>query len=326
MSQTSSAENMGSTMVEESVGRDARITRLLRIMREIRSNPHQELGSMLEHLGISKSQFYKDKAALAEQGFSFFYRKTQGFVVEEDRLTPITGLSLSDRIVLMFALEHLNTSGDGLLAAQAVDVGRKLAGGLESPFREQLQECFDQEVTSKAYAVEPSVFQELSQCINEGRRVSILYQRSEDWSIRWRIVDPRRLYLRQRTLYLYARTVDETPPQWKVFRLNRIQKIERTGVCLPWRPGDDDGFAQRQSNAFMAFLGTESCTVKIRFSGKAVPFIRERQWHKSQVLTDEGEGRITLTVQVADAMEVVRWARQFGSDAEVLEPKAEFSA
>mgnify|MGYP001141348103 FL=1 len=85
----------------------------------IRSDPHQSLSGLISNLGISRSQFYKDKEALKKAGFDFVYRKTSGFHITEDRFTPLTDLSLSDRIILMFALEHLSTSGDGMLAARA---------------------------------------------------------------------------------------------------------------------------------------------------------------------------------------------------------------
>lgn len=295
-----------------------RTLRLLRIMQEIRNNPAQSLDNILKNFAISRSQFYKDRASLAQIGFGFEYQKTTGFRITEDRLTPIMGFSLSERITLLFALEHLSACGDGLLAAKAVEVGRKLAGGLESPFREQLLDCFDTEVTQKAYGVVPEVYAGITSAIAEGRRIRIRYRRSGDWTERWREVDPRRVYMRQRVLYLYARTVDETPPMWKVFRLGRIAEVQPTGICLPPNPQEDDGFVERQRHAFMAFLGESGQTVRIRFSGAAVPYILEKQWHPSQVIERKAGGSIILTLAVAEPMEVVRWARQFGDDAQVL--------
>lgn len=297
----------------------ARISRLLRMVQEIRNEPRQSLQNILQYFDISRSQFYKDKKALADVGFRFEYRKTTGFHILEDRLSPLTDLSLSDRLILMFALEHLSVSGEGHLAAQAMEVGRKLAGGLETPFREQLLHCFDHEITENAYGVRPEIFASLRTAIVEGRRIRMLYERSGDWTTRWREVDPRRLYLRQRTLYLYARTVDDTPPQWKVFRLGRIKEIHFTGICATYRPEEDDGFQERQRNAFMAFIGTETRTVKVRFSGDAKHFVSERRWHFSQRIEEDPQGRVILNVEVAEPQEVLRWARQFGDEAEVLE-------
>lgn len=295
-----------------------RTLRLLRLMQDIRANSARQLEHLLAAHGISRSQFYKDKEALAALGFCFDYRKGSGFRITEDRLTPLQDLSLSDRVILLFALEYLSTSSDGLLAAKAIEVGRKLAGGLESPFREQLLRCFDHEVTEGAYGVKPEIFTALTTAVGEGRRIQLLYCRSGTWTESWREVDPRHLYLRQRTLYLYARTVDERPPAWKVFRVSRIREVQPTGICLGPVASGDDGFMERQKNAFLAFLGDKPRAITLRFTGEAVPYIRECRWHESQRMEEQPDGSVLLSLSVAEPEEVIRWARQFGENAAVV--------
>ncbi len=119
-------------------------------------------------------------------------------------------------------------------------------------------------------------------------------------------------------MYLYARDLDEAAPVWKVFRLSRIKEVRPTGICQQWRPDDDDGFKERQRNAFMSFLGERRRVVRIRFTGTAAKYVAEQCWHKSQKLETDDQGRLTLTVNVAEPREVVRWARQFGDDVEIL--------
>lgn len=298
---------------------EGRIIRLLRIIQDIRSNPVQSLEAMLDNHHISRAQFYKDRNELEKLGFRFEYRKKNGFKIVEDRLSPITGLSLSDRVILLFALEYLGSTSDGVLAAKALEVGRKLSGGLDQPFKEQLLQCFDREIMQDGYGAKPEIFAQLTQAISECRRVRMLYLRSGTWTESWRLVDPKRIYLRDRTLYLYARTVDETPPAWKVFRLNRIMEIEPTGITFTPDAREDDGFRQREKNAFIAFLGEKARKVVVKFTGDAVPYIRERKWHESQTLTEEPDGSLLMTVKISEPMEVVRWARQFGDNAQILE-------
>ena len=168
------------------------------------------------------------------------------------------------------------------MAAKAFEVGRKLVGGLESPFKEQLLALFDKEVTQKTYGISPDVYTALIQAVSEGRRIQIFYMRSGEWTERWREVDSRRIYMRQRVLYLYARTVDEEPFAWKSFRLSRIREIRPTGICISPNTLEDDGFQEQQKNAFGAFLGMSAQAVKIRFTGEAVPYVSEGQWHESE--------------------------------------------
>lgn len=311
-------ENQNTVSKATEVQADNRSLRLLKIMSEIRNEPSQPLRNLLEKFGISRSQFYKDKDALASYGFSFEYRKAHGFRIIEDRLTPLNDLSLSDRVTLLFALEDLCASQDGILAAKAIEIARKLVGGLESPFREQLLHCFDHEVTHKAFGVNPDIFLNLVKAIKQQRRIKILYCGSKNWKESWRLIDPKRVYMRQHILYLYARSLDDTPYAWKVFRLSRIREIQETGISFRFDPNEDDGFYARQKNAFMSFLGDAPKPITIRFSGEAVPYIKEQQWHTSQQIEEQPDGSLLFSVKVAEPMEVVRWARQFGTDAEIV--------
>lgn len=310
-------DNMTRSTPELSAAGSNRLVRLLRIAQEIRCYPQQTQEALQKKFGISRSQYYKDKAALAETGFCFTFNRKTGFRITEDRLTPITGLTLSDRLVLMFALEYLSSEGDGTLAALAVETGRKLAGGLSSPFREQLQQCFDSCITSKVFGAEPEVLQTLQKAVYENRRVRIFYTRATDWTERWRTIDPRRLYIRQHAIYVYARTADETPPAWKIFRLNRIKKAEPTDICFSCESLQDDGFADKQQHSFAGVFGDTLFDVTLRFTGNAMHYVLERQWHPSQQ-TRRSAHELLFSVRVSDPQEVVRWARQWENEMEVV--------
>lgn len=231
----------------------SRISRLLHIVQAIRKEPRRSLEALRGELGISRSQFYKDKAVLAEVGFRFSYGKKQGFRILEDRLMPTIDLSLPNRLILMLAMEQLCATDDGLLASLAVDAGRKLAGGMPSPFREQVLSAFDKNLPERKGGTVPKTLLPLLEAVSQGKRVRILYAGNGTWNARWHEIDPRHLYLRRRTLYLYARSVDESPFQWKDFRVSGIQRVEDTGMRLCWPADADDGFFRRKDDGHDAF-------------------------------------------------------------------------
>lgn len=203
----------------------------------------------------------------------------------------------------------------------AVEAGRKLVGGLPTPFRDEMSQSFETMVTS-TLGVKAIIWSTLRDCILAQQRTRILYTRSGTWDQRWREVDPRYIYMRDRTLYLYARTADEIPAKWKVFRLSRMARVEATGISVNWKPGEDGDFARKKRNAFGAFIGADTHTVTVRFRGEAAHYVRERQWHASDVKREEPGGALLYQVTVAEPMEVVRWARQFGEEAEILDISA----
>lgn len=93
-----------------------RIQRLLKIIVEIKTEPNLTVGQLRRRLGVSKSQLYKDRATLAEIGFSFEYSRTdKKFVVTRDMTLPVENLTLSEQLSLVMALRHLSASGDHVL-------------------------------------------------------------------------------------------------------------------------------------------------------------------------------------------------------------------
>ena len=72
-------------------------------------------------------------------------------------------------------------------------------------------------------------------------------------------------------------------------------------------------------------LGSGTPTrVRIRFNARNAAYIEEVCWHASQIITPDPAhvGSIIFEVNVSHPEEVIWWMRQWGSDAEVLEPQA----
>jgi proteasome accessory factor B len=64
----------------------------------------------------------------------------------------------------------------------------------------------------------------------------------------------------------------------------------------------------------------EIVPVKVIFSRSVARYIRDRLWHPTQKFRALPDGRVEMTLQVADTLEVRRWILGYGPDAEVLEP------
>jgi predicted DNA-binding transcriptional regulator YafY len=103
----------------------------------------------------------------------------------------------------------------------------------------------------------------------------------------------------------------------------RIFAVERIRAVAPLRdtftvPADFDAEAYL-ADAWGLVRG-DRVTVRILFAAAVAPYVRERLWHRSQTFRDRPDGRLELTLEVADTIEVRRWVLGFGGDAEVLEP------
>ena len=61
-------------------------------------------------------------------------------------------------------------------------------------------------------------------------------------------------------------------------------------------------------------------TVRVLFTKAVARYIAERLWHPSQKLRELDDGRLEVTLRVADTLEVRRWILGYGVHAEALEP------
>ncbi len=291
-----------------------RMRRLLKIVVEIKTVPFQTVPELIEKLGVSKAQFYKDRGLLKEIGFQFEYVRSLGkFRVERDIALPVENLTISEQLSLIMALRQLSAAGDHILTFEGLKAAQKLASDLPSPFRESLFEGF---VLNEGFGCTRKVMDKIQNAIAENWRVSMTYTRPGQAAPSEETVDPYHIFFKRRALYVEGYSVSESGI--RVYRMNRIGDVTLKERGFAPKPGYD--FGKRYRNAFSAFPGDETEHVKIRFSGRVRPFIEEAFWHQSQKTTINPDGSLDFEVDVAYPREVMWWAFGWGADAEVVEP------
>ena len=105
----------------------------------------------------------------------------------------------------------------------------------------------------------------------------------------------------------------------RTFRLNRFHTVELT----------HQKFAMEQDFDIDAYLANlwgikaeaEEVTFKVRFSKEVARYIKEERYESKPQFIDEADGSLLLIVTTRGSEEFLRWMKQFGKDAELLEPK-----
>jgi predicted DNA-binding transcriptional regulator YafY len=295
----------------------ARALRLIRLSTAVKSNPHIPLPELLQSLGISRSQFYKDKLALSRLGFEFRYsRSERAYKVLQDAFVPAGDLTLGERLALVLCVRQM-ASLDQAVGSEALSGVRKLVAQSSQAEREVLLEALEEAAPAKGYGCDPKVFSLLQMALSEHSRVLIRHDSVREGRVKDWLLDPCALFFRKRALYLDAWCVDLR--EYRTFRANRIREVHLMPVLVPPRP--DYSFSERHAGAFSAFSGRGERRVRVRFGRRTAPFIRESLWHPSQVIEDLSDGGLILQVEVSEPREVAWWALQWGEDAEVLEPE-----
>ncbi len=294
--------------------RNKRIERLLQIVIEIKTSPKQKLDQLWEKLGVSRSQFYKDKETLAELGFVFEYsRRQKQFIITQDAYLPVANLTLSERLSLIMAFRQLSAAGDYVLTYDGFNAAKKLAAELPSPLRDSF---FEDIVLRKGFGCAQEVLEKLQKAIRTKQRVKILYLAPDQHEPADIELEPFQIFFKRRALYVegfawHAKAI-------RMFRLNRIKTVQLTPLGFTVR--NDYDFGKRHKNAFSVFPGETVEHVVIRFSKKIRPYIEESLWHHSQVIKPQNDGSILFEVYVAAPREVLWWVLGWGAEAEILKP------
>lgn len=292
-----------------------RIRRLMTIIIEVKTSPRQTISQLLERLGISKSQFYKDRKVLADLGFVFGYDRTlKKLVLHQDSTLPVENLTLSERLALIMASRQFSASADYTLTYEGFNAARKLAVDLPRPFMESI---FDDIVLKEGFGCTHEVMRDIQKAIEENWQLMLLYQKPENDEPTQEKMDPYQLFFRRRSLYMdgYSRTEGDI----RTYRLSRIRKV--TFECRGFAVREDYDFGRRYKNAFSAFGGEGTEHVVVRFNREARPYIEDCMWHHTQKTTRQPGGYLLFEVDIYYPREVMWWAFRKGAGAEILEPE-----
>lgn len=292
--------------------------RLLRLATEIKTNPPQTVAGLCHTLGVAKAQLYRDKRALEAVGFVFTYSRAQRrFLIEKDPYLPVYDLTLTETFALTMAVRQLSAAGDFILTYDAVEAIKKIVANAPGAQRELLVGCLHDTVLREGFGCQPQVLEDLRRALLEQRRVVITYARPADGAPKAHTIDPYQIYFKRRALYLDAYSPEAGT--YLVFRVNRISEVRLTGMGFTRHT--DYNFAQRHRHSFSVFVGDSVQRVRVRFTRRIAPFIREACWHHSQQLKEEPDGSLLFEVEVNEPREVGWWVLQWGPEAEVLEPE-----
>lgn len=296
-----------------------KVSRLLRLAATVKTEPQQTIEMLCRTLGVKKAQFYRDKAELEKIAFHFKYDRTQKrFLIEQEPFLPVYNLTLTETFALAMAVRQLSAAGDYILTYDALAAIKKIVANAHGAQRELLVESLHEAVLHQGFGCRAEVLEDLHKATIEQRRVILLYSRPGEDQPQERTIDPYQIYFKRRALYLDAYSPETG--SYLVFRVNRISDVQQTGIGFTRHA--DYNFSQRHRHAFSVFVGDTVERVRVRFSRRIAPYIREVCWHHSQQLTEEPGGSVLFEVEVSSPSEVGWWVLQWGADAEVLEPES----
>lgn len=267
----------------------------------------------------------RDLAALEAAHFPLISERIDGTVrwrlSDGFRNIPSPRLSTTELLALAFS-RHLLTPLNGTAIESALSSAmQKITAAIPTEVNDYVQRL-DQWFSvglgpHKRYRAHRETIDKLTQALTHRHTVQMRYYSASRNARSRREVDPYRLRYVDGGLYLIAYC------HWRkdvrLFAVERIQAL--TVTDHPYQMPlhfDVDTYVE---DALVVMRGRR-IEVELLFDKATAPWVKDRMWHPSQQIAKIKDGRLRMTLTVADSRELVGWILSFGSGVKVMAPES----
>lgn len=168
----------------------------------------------------------------------------------------------------------------------------------------------------KSYQQHKRTIDLITQAIDRTRTAQIRYFSASRGATTRREVDPYRVWYAAGGLYLIGHC--HLRNDVRMFAVERIRSITLTDH--PYQLPLGFNLEDYVQDALMVMRGRRT-DVELLFARNAAAWVKDKIWHPSQELSPLKDGRLRMTLKVADTDELLGWVLSFGSQVRVLFPK-----
>ena len=161
---------------------------------------------------------------------------------------------------------------------------------------------------------DPELFCAVLRAVNGRRRLNLVYWTASRNETTSRLFDPYELSLVDDGWYAFGYC--HCSAEIRMFAVQRVRSVKETGETFD-RPADIRA-ADFMKGSFRAMRGVGEYDVVLRFGSHAAGWIKKKQWHPSQVDTDEPDGSLIVKIHLSDLRDIKRWVMFWGTSCEVL--------
>ncbi len=308
--------------------RNDQVTRQWHLLRQLESSRGATLQELAEGLPDDYPKHprtvRRDLEALEAAHFPLLTERVNGQtrwkLMEGFRHIPALTFSPTELMALTFS-RHLLKPLEGTQIQASLDSALNKAAAALPPqglvYVRQMQDLFSIGLgPHKTYRHHRDTIDRLTRAIAQPRTVQMRYYSASRNATTRREVDPYRLWYAGGALYLIA--YDHRRREVRLFAVDRIRSLAVTDHPYQMPLGFDvDDYVQ---DALVIMRG-KPIEVEIVFSKVTAAWAKDRIWHPSQRITPLKDGRLRMTLQVADTRELVGWILSFGSGVRVVRPE-----
>lgn len=297
-----------------------RSERLAEIERLLLRNPlGLRVVEIAEACGVDRRTIYRDLTLLTQSGLPLD-QKDGRFYLKHEHYVATVRLNLNESVALLVAARTLSHVADQH-NPYVVSALKKLSAVLPQPIAAHVIELVESVRSRPVDRAFVAVLETFTRAWAERIHVKLWYRAADSYNTS---VHEFATYFIEPTATgnLYAIGYDFLAQRVRAFKLQRIKRVQ----LLQTRYDIPSFFDRRRYLAGLwgvmrGETGDKSVEVVLAFAPHLTPLIKERASGASLV-TLLDDNRCVLSVQVSDWREALPWIRSFGSQVEVLEPKA----
>lgn len=267
----------------------------------------------------------RDLDALAAVGFPIVterhYGQTRWRLMEGFRDIPALGFSATELMALLLSRNLLKPLEGTEIAASLKSALNKAATALPPQGHEyvrSMEQMFSVGLGAhKNYREHRQTIDLISQAIDKRRTAQIRYFSASRNNTGRREVDPYYLRFAGGGLYLIGHC--HLRKEVRMFAVERIRSITLTDH--PYQMPLDFKVDEYVQDALGIMRSGRRIEVELLFSKKAAAWVKGKTWHPSQQIKLQKDGRLKMTLKVADNDELVGWILSFGGEVTVVSPK-----
>jgi predicted DNA-binding transcriptional regulator YafY len=307
------------------MARSSEVVRQWEILRGIDGARHGiAIAKLAAEHGVHQRTIRRDLDALGRAGFPLYDEKVNGTSMWKLRAKPFRsleelGLTMTELCALYFSHSMLRALAGTPLTNDAdhalLKIERALPAGCRK-FLDQLPRVLTTKSTGRKKGDDRRLHDILARVLDATllhRRASMRYASASSGRTKEYIVEPQRIAYAGGGIYLIAWV-----PEYRELRTFAAERIASFALL-------DDHFQPRPlpSEPFACSLGVHSGAAErivIEFEPDVAPYVRDREWHSSQAITDRDDGGIVLTMDVCNDLPLRTWILGFGPSARVIAP------
>ena len=303
--------------------RNAEVIRQWKILKTIEAGRFTSTARLAAAYGVTERTIRRDIEALQEAGFPLYDDRANGKrvwrLVEGYRQKLVQGFTLSELTALYFSRNMLSFLGGAPFGQDLESAFAKIREALPAkslPFLSRIQDVFSARPDPwKDYSKKQDVIAGLIDAILHQKQARVAYHSASSRRTKSYDLDPYRLVYYRGGLYLYARAHEYG--EVRTFAVERVQKVEvlDEGFEVPadFSPSD-------YARSAFGIFGGKAERVELVFGAGIAGYVRERNWHESQALSDEPDGGVRLTMEVAPSFDLKAWIKGFLPHVQVVRP------